>query len=191
MPFFIKTRGFTLVELLVVLGIIGILASIITVSLSSARAKGRDARRIADLKTIEVSLRLYYTDNGMYPKNIYGTGASAPDSGLAPTYLPRVPTDPNQSGTCTGWEAPCYRYTAYRSGTGALCNGGIPPVIYHLGAVLEDAGNSYLAQDTDTPGSISGYGACTTGVPNQAFEGSSQTCNSTVGSPDGCYDLRP
>ena len=186
-----RLKGFTLVELLVVIAIIGMLASIITVSLSSARAKSRDARRIADLKTIEVSLRLYYTDNGMYPKNIYGTGASAPDSGLAPSYLPRVPTDPNQSGSCTGWEAACYRYTAYRSGTGALCNSGIPPVIYHIGAILEDASNSYLSQDLDVPAAISGYGACTSGVPNQAFEGNSQACEAAASSPDGCYDLRP
>ena len=186
-------RGFTLIELLVVIAIIGVLASIVTVSLSGARSKSRDARRIADIKTMEVALRLYYTDYGMYPKNIYGSGASAPDMGLAPTYLPRVPTDPNQSGSCTGEGAACYKYISFKSGMGSsVCNAGAPPVTYHIGAPLENTDNTYLSQDLDVGATLSGYTACTTGVPNPTFDGNAPACVGTSpSSPDSCYDLKP
>lgn len=60
-------RGFTLVELLVVIAIIGLLASIVLVSVNSARTKARDSKRISDIKQLMTALELYYDTNGHYP----------------------------------------------------------------------------------------------------------------------------
>jgi len=64
-----KTAGFTLVELLVVIAIIGVLASVVLVSLNSARTKARDVRRIADFKQVQLALELFYDSQGRYPQS--------------------------------------------------------------------------------------------------------------------------
>ena len=61
-------KGFTLIELLVVVAIIGVLASIVLSSLSSARASARDSRRLAEVRSLQSALELYYLDNGEYPQ---------------------------------------------------------------------------------------------------------------------------
>ena len=60
-------KGFTLIELLIVVAIIGLLASVVLVGLGGFRARGRDARRIADLRETQNALELYYTRNNAYP----------------------------------------------------------------------------------------------------------------------------
>ena len=60
-------RGFTLIGLLLVIAIIGLLASIVLASLSSAQAKARDARRLEDMNSLQKALTIYNSDNGVYP----------------------------------------------------------------------------------------------------------------------------
>lgn len=90
-----RDRGFTLIELLVVIAIIGILSSVVLASLNSARQKSRDARRIGDIKQLQLALEMYYDSNNGYP-----TSTAA----LAPDYIPVEPSDP-QTGSG-------YTYTA-------------------------------------------------------------------------------
>ncbi|MFA4881023.1 MAG: type II secretion system protein [Candidatus Doudnabacteria bacterium] len=85
-----RSRGFTLVELLVVIAIIGILASVVMVSLNPARAKARDAQRKSDLTNFSLALEMYYDSQTTpsYPTTAQGLAV------LAPTYMPRIPADP-------------------------------------------------------------------------------------------------
>ena len=93
-------KGFTLVELLVVIGIIGVLASIIMVNLSSAKYRANDAKRKSDLKNLSLALSQYYNDNGNYPStsdNWWGASLNAGNHDVAnrsssrgsnPAYIP-------------------------------------------------------------------------------------------------------
>lgn len=198
-----RSKGFTLIELLVVIAIIGILASIVMVSLSGAKEKSRDARRQADIKSIQLALSLYYNDNGMYPRNIYAGAGTAPLNGLAPTYLPSVPSDPTNSSACSdSGPSGCYKYIAYAPGTtggSANCNATTyPPTTYHLGADIEDTtGSGGLLQDVDADNGgtyvYTNFAKCSVGVTGAAaFNGNAPDCvGATAATPDACYDVAP
>jgi prepilin-type N-terminal cleavage/methylation domain-containing protein len=90
-----KQKGFTLIELLVVISIIGLLASVVLVSLNGARNKARYSRVLADMAQIGKAAEMYNTSsaNG-YPVDV---GQGAMPSELAP-YLSKWPTPP-----CPNW----------------------------------------------------------------------------------------
>lgn len=63
----IKRNGFTLIEMLVVISIIGVLTALFLVNFMGARERSSDAARKADLNSMKTALRLYYNDYGSYP----------------------------------------------------------------------------------------------------------------------------
>lgn len=97
-----NTRGFTLVELLVVISIISLLSSVVLTSVNSARAKARDARRRADVNQVKLALELYYDANNKYPSqggaNVGDYWSTVLTPYLVPTYLPQMPQDPRGEG---------------------------------------------------------------------------------------------
>lgn len=62
-----KQKGFTLIELLIVIAIIGVLASIVLLSLGDARISARDQQRVANIRNAQLAMELYHNDNGGYP----------------------------------------------------------------------------------------------------------------------------
>ncbi|MEK7482251.1 MAG: type II secretion system protein [Patescibacteria group bacterium] len=79
-----NNRGFTLIELLVVIAIIGILASIVLVSLGGARSKARDAKRQSDMRQIATAQEMYYGDAEKYVTTALPSTTGTPAIG---TYL--------------------------------------------------------------------------------------------------------
>ncbi len=64
-----KKEGFTIIEILVAITIIGLLSSISIVSLSGVRKNSRDSKKIADLERIQTALEFYFMDNYNYPSS--------------------------------------------------------------------------------------------------------------------------
>jgi type II secretion system protein G len=147
-----KKQGFTLIELLVVISIIGLLASVVLVSLNGARSKARDARRKADLAQLSKALEMYATDYGGYPAAYCPSYASYmfPYSlALAPNllnYISKLPVDPLNPSN------PSYNNSYLYSSDSIDCSGtNAKATKYALYATLEDRSTNNLSTDPTIP----------------------------------------
>lgn len=106
-----QQKGFTLIELLVVIAVIGMLASIVLVSLGPARARARDAKRQSDIRQISTAMELCFSDagcNGASNDSSYkvvpagGATARMDASFTIGTYMGDLPQDPGGgTAACT------------------------------------------------------------------------------------------
>lgn len=95
---FSEKKGFTLLELLVVITIIALLSGVLWVNFATSIVKGRDSRRKQDLESISKALELYYHDNKAYPSTLPDWGESlihTSDSRVV--YMAKLPNDPSSS----------------------------------------------------------------------------------------------
>jgi len=145
-------KGFTLIEILIVVAIIAILASVVLVGLAPTQQAGRDARRVSDLSEVQNGLELYYNHFGLYPGTVTGAAGSPSSSGwpgFATTLVnsnvgvSSVSSDPSNGRQYTYWYA-------------SAAN-----VSYVLGAALENGSSSVF--NNYTPPSLTGQTQITGG----------------------------
>jgi len=120
-------KGFTIIELIVVIAIIAVLSGIVMMNVTQYMMKARNAARKEALRQVQKALELYFSENGSYPITTgdawwgectnYGshplTGATGYVPGLAPDYIGQLPLDPkghNADGT-----SGCYIYRSVSS----------------------------------------------------------------------------
>lgn len=148
---FVK-KGFTLIELIIVMIILGLLAALITGNFFTSLKKGRDAQRKAALSNIQKALEIYYEDFKKYPVSTslsWGSPFCHPNGCDTKIYMSTLPRDP------VG--AQIYRYCT---------DDDTNPQKYQLFALLENTNDlqkitpSYLANCS----SICYAGACNYGI---------------------------
>jgi general secretion pathway protein G len=131
----LKSKGFTLIELLVVVAIIGILATVVLSSLSSARERARDAKRLADIRTIQTALEVYYLDNGSYPTTGWsGSHTSTWDTlgTLIGTTLPVDPVNDASNSNSNAASSGNLVYGYFGSTSSNYCNGQAYMLVINL-----------------------------------------------------------
>lgn len=98
-------KGFTLLEIMITMGIIAIISAMLTVNYISARVRERDSRRKSDLVKIQSALELYRADNQRYPpiSDVDGWVDIRGADDLSPRYITEVPQDPVSEDNCPGY----------------------------------------------------------------------------------------
>jgi prepilin-type N-terminal cleavage/methylation domain-containing protein len=98
--------GFTLIEILITITLIGILAAVIITTVDVGRIKGRDASRMQEVDAVKTALGIYYTNNNSFPittafspwnSTTWANGDQAFYTALVPQYISTLPKDPLNS----------------------------------------------------------------------------------------------
>jgi len=118
-----KQKGFTIVELLIVIVVIGILATLVIVTFSGIQQKGRNSQRQTDLKAVQSHVAAFYADKGYYPtaKDLQTSSfLTANMKGLDPEAL----RDPKQAagGTISDTAASANQYSYVATGSAGCTN---------------------------------------------------------------------
>lgn len=112
-----NNKGFTLVELLIVVALVAIIAAIALIFIIESTAKARDSQRVSEAEAIAEALRLYYLDYEEYPSQGDGYNGYIGIGGSLDTalefYLGYVPADPKHDAAMY-----YYYYDAYHICTG-------------------------------------------------------------------------
>ena len=95
-------KGFTLIEMLIVIVIIGVLAAALIPRLSSARGRANDVARKADLAQVAAALVSYQIDHGSFPDTAGGLSLTGIKDKLIGAGMSSIPEDPNSSRTFSG-----------------------------------------------------------------------------------------
>ncbi len=126
-------KGFTLIELLVVIAIIGVLATIVLVSLNTARSKARDVRRASDMRQVALAMEIYYDNEDSYPGDANETGCddwATIGTAMTGDEIGAMPSDPGNN--------------AYTAEVNTL------KTDYVLRSQMENSGAAGLETDIDT-----------------------------------------
>lgn len=164
-------RGFTLIEIMIAVAIVGVIFGVIITSAASVRKNSRDAQRQADLFAIQSAMQNYYADQNYFPNSpptsnnvaSYPSGAITNCAGIASgctvsrTYMPLIPADPSSVN---------YKYKAVLDATTANrtteCTSSSNPNschFYYLCATLENATPQTASQNADCTNSTTGFGS--------------------------------
>jgi prepilin-type N-terminal cleavage/methylation domain-containing protein len=138
------SRGFTIIELIVVVATVAVLSAIVLSNVNKFAAKARDTKRIADINQLQKVLEMYYAQNGRYP-NSSSCGATSPNSGwcnsveslsgghwirdngttnVLGSYVSAEPLDPKQAGTAPFYPNNGGAYFYYSNYTGGYSSNG-------------------------------------------------------------------